>query len=55
VVDTAKRYDAEAKADGVGGTPALYIGKSGGKLAAFSPEAAPDASALSAALDQALR
>jgi hypothetical protein len=55
VVDTAKRYDAEAKADGVGGTPALYIGKSGGKLAAFSPGAAPDAAALSAALDRALR
>jgi protein-disulfide isomerase len=55
VVDTAKRYDAEAKADRVGGTPALYIGKSGGKLAAFSPRNAPDAAALSAALDQALR
>ena len=55
VVDTAKRYDAEAKADGVGGTPALYIGKSGRKLAAFSPSTAPDAAALSAALDQALR
>ena len=55
VVDTAKRYDAEAKADGVGGTPALYIGKSGGKLAAFSPDNAPDAATLSAELDQALR
>ena len=55
VVDTAKRYDAQAKADRVGGTPALYIGKSGGKLAAFSPSNAPDAAALSAALDRALR
>jgi protein-disulfide isomerase len=55
VVDTAKRYDAQAKTDGVGGTPALYIGKSGGKLAAFSPSAAPDVSALSAGLDRALR
>ena len=55
VVDTAKRYDAQARADGVGGTPALYIGKSGGKLVAFSPSAAPDAAALSAALDRALR
>jgi protein-disulfide isomerase len=52
---TAKGYDAEAKADRVGGTPALYIGKSGGKLAAFSPGNAPDAAALSAALDRALR
>jgi protein-disulfide isomerase len=55
VVDTAKRYDGEAKADGVGGTPALYIGKSGGKLAAFSPASAPDAAALSAGLDRVLR
>jgi protein-disulfide isomerase len=55
VVDTAKRYDGEAKADGVGGTPALYIGKSGGKLAAFSPTSAPDAATLSAGLDRALR
>lgn len=51
---TAKGYDAQAKADGVGGTPALYIGKSGGKLAAFSPGSAPDAAALSAELDRAL-
>ena len=55
VVDTAKRYDAQAKADKVGGTPALYIGKSGGKLVAFSPGNAPNADALSAALDRALR
>jgi len=55
VVDTVKRYDAEATADGVGGTPALYIGKSGGKLVAFSPGNAPDAAALSAELDRALR
>src|SRR5215208_378183 len=55
VVDTAKRYDAQAKADGVGGTPALYLGKSGGKLVPFSPSAAPDAAALSTALDRALR
>jgi protein-disulfide isomerase len=55
VVATAKRYDAQANADGVGGTPALYLGKSGGKLTAFSPGSAPDVTALSAALDRALR
>jgi protein-disulfide isomerase len=55
VVDTAKRYDAQATADGVGGTPALYLGKTGGKLTVFSPANAPDAAALSAALDRALR
>jgi len=55
VVDTAKRYDAQANADGVGGTPALYLGKTGGKLMPFSRGNAPDAAALSAALDRALR
>lgn len=54
VAATAKSYDAQSKADKVGGTPALYIGKTGAKLAAFSPESAPDAAALSAALDRAL-
>jgi protein-disulfide isomerase len=54
VATTAKSYDAQSKADGVGGTPALYIGKSGGKLVAFSPTSAPDAAALSAELDRAL-
>lgn len=55
VVATAKRYDAQAKADRVGGTPALYVGKSGSKLTAFSPGNAPDAATLSAGLDRALR
>jgi protein-disulfide isomerase len=55
VAATAKSYDAQATADAVGGTPALYIGKSGGKLVAFSPGSAPDAATLSAALDNALR
>lgn len=54
VVTQAKRYDAQANEDGVGGTPALYLGKSGGKLTAFSPGNAPDAEALSAALDRLL-
>jgi protein-disulfide isomerase len=54
VAATAKSYDAQAKADAVGGTPALYIGKSGGKLSAFSPGSAPDVVALSAELDRAL-
>ncbi len=55
VADAAKNYDAQATADKVGGTPALYIGKSGGKLAAFSPASAPDAATLSAELDRTLR
>jgi protein-disulfide isomerase len=54
VVDTAKRYDAQATADAVGGTPGIYVGKSGGSLAAVSPDTAPDVATLSAALDRAL-
>ena len=54
VVATAKSYDAQANADGVGGTPALYIGKTGGKLSPFSPLTAPDAPTLSAELDRVL-
>jgi protein-disulfide isomerase len=54
VAATATSYDAQAKADKVGGTPALYVGKSGGKLVAFSPESAPDVVALSAEFDRAL-
>lgn len=54
VAAAAKNYDAQAKADKVGGTPALYIGKSGGKLTAFSPTSAPDEATLSAELDRAL-
>lgn len=54
VAAAATGYDAQSKADKVGGTPALYIGKSGAKLAAFSPASAPDAATLSAELDRVL-
>jgi protein-disulfide isomerase len=54
VAAAATSYDAQSKGDKVGGTPALYVGKSGGKLVAFSPESAPDVAALSAELDRAL-
>lgn len=53
VVDTAKLYDSQATADAVGGTPGIYVGKSGGSLAAVSPEHVPDVATLSAALDRA--
>jgi protein-disulfide isomerase len=49
----AKRYDSQGRADAVGGTPAIYVGKSGGTLVAVSPENAPDVATLSAALDRA--
>jgi protein-disulfide isomerase len=54
VAATAKSYNAQAVADKVGGTPALYIGKTGGKLSPFSPLTAPDAPTLSAELDRLL-
>ncbi len=54
VVATAKRYDSQATADAVSGTPAIYVGKSGGSLAAVSPRNSPDVATLSAALDRAL-
>ena len=50
-VDTAaKTYESQANADGVRGTPALYIGKTGGTGA---PVAA-DTASLSAAINRAL-
>jgi protein-disulfide isomerase len=47
-------YDRQAQADGVGGTPTVLVGKSGGKLAAF-PAGDPGLAALQAAIDRALR
>jgi protein-disulfide isomerase len=51
---TASQYDSLAKADAVGGTPAIYIGKTGGTYAPVSPETAPDAATVSAAIERAL-
>jgi protein-disulfide isomerase len=50
VETAAKTYESQATADGVRGTPALYVGKTGGKRA---PVAADQAS-LSAAINRAL-
>jgi protein-disulfide isomerase len=50
VETAAKTYESQANADGVRGTPALYVGKSGGTLA---PVAA-DLGSLSAAINRAL-
>jgi protein-disulfide isomerase len=50
VESAAKTYESQATDDGVRGTPALYIGKTGGTLA---PVAADQAS-LSAAIGRAL-
>ena len=41
VASTAKQNESQAKTDRVGGTPAIYIGKSGGTYAPVSPETRP--------------
>jgi protein-disulfide isomerase len=48
VESTAKGYESQATADGVRGTPALYVGKSGGT---YAPVSATD---VSAAIERAL-
>jgi protein-disulfide isomerase len=48
VESTAKGYESQATADGVRGTPALYVGKSGGT---YAPVSATEASA---AIERAL-
>ena len=54
MASTAKQYDSQAKTDRVGGTPAIYIGKSGGTYAPVSPETLPEVGTVSAAIDRAL-
>lgn len=46
------RFDSQADADHVQGTPTILVGKSGGKLTEVT---SPDVSALSAAIDSALK
>jgi protein-disulfide isomerase len=55
VASTAKQYESQAKADGVGGTPAIYVGKSGGTYAPVSPETLPEVATVSDAIDGALK
>lgn len=49
-----KRFNDEANADGVSGTPTLLVGKTGGKLHEVTPGVVPSVAQLSAALDRAL-
>jgi protein-disulfide isomerase len=51
VEQTAARYDDQATADNVGGTPTVLVGKSDGELSTTGA----DLESLSAALDRALR
>jgi protein-disulfide isomerase len=51
--DAQKRYATQANQDGVTGTPAVYVGPSGGKLAAVAPNTLPTVEDVSAAIDKA--
>jgi protein-disulfide isomerase len=52
VASQASRFDQEAEADNVEGTPTVLVGKTGGKL---SEVASPDVPTLGAAVDRALQ
>jgi protein-disulfide isomerase len=56
VTDTAERWDREAQADGVTGTPTVFVGKSGrlGRGTEVTPGRAPDLPTLSRAILRAL-
>jgi protein-disulfide isomerase len=50
----AATYDSQARADALGGTPTLVLGKSGGKLTSLGA-GSPTVEQLSAAIDQTLK
>ncbi len=50
----AKRFEDEANAEGVSGTPTIYVGKPDGKVHEVSPGVVPDVPTLSSKLDRAL-
>jgi protein-disulfide isomerase len=54
VLAQLKRIDAQATADKVGGTPTIYVGKTGGAMHEVTPGLVPTVAQLSAALDSAL-
>jgi protein-disulfide isomerase len=49
-----QRFNQEANADAVSGTPTLLVGKTGGKLHEVTPGVVPSVAQLSAALDRSL-
>ena len=55
VLAQLKSIDAQATADKVGGTPTIYVGKTGGAMREVTPGLVPTVAQLSAALDSALR
>jgi protein-disulfide isomerase len=54
VLTQLKGIDAQATADKVGGTPTIYVGKTGGAMREVTPGLVPTVAQLSAALDSAL-
>jgi protein-disulfide isomerase len=55
VLAQLKQIDAQATSDKVGGTPTIYVGKTGGAMHEVTPGLVPSVAQLSAALDSALR
>ena len=55
VLAELKSIDAQATADKVGGTPTIYVGKTGGAMREVTPSLVPTVAQLSAALDSSLR
>jgi protein-disulfide isomerase len=55
VLAQLKQIDAQATADKVGGTPTIYVGKTGGAMHEVTPGLVPSVAQLSAAFDSALR
>jgi protein-disulfide isomerase len=53
--DQAKTYDAQAKSDGLSGTPTVLVGKTGGKPVVVAPGLEPSAEQMNAAIENALR
>ncbi len=55
VADQVKRFDAEATADHVSGTPTVYVSKASGSRTEVAPGLIPSVEQLSAAIDKTLR
>ncbi|MDX6507883.1 MAG: hypothetical protein QOG06_2527 [Gaiellaceae bacterium] len=55
VADQLKRFDAEATADHVSGTPTVFVSKGSGSRTEVTPGLIPSVEQLSAAIDKALR
>ena len=53
--EQAKTYDAQARSDGLAGTPTVLVGKTGSKPIVVAPGLEPSAEQMNAAIENALR